>query len=191
MKNIQVIDGALNCVYDVFAVSDEDHALLFPDGTDIAFVEDFESRPSAERIFQALERAWRTRVPKAQAMGIHGIVFYGLSQKRQFYPTLRDEEARNPRPSRRPFPDGYFADARGQLKNPELTSVDVEDFQSRVWPVGRKIVNKLRRSAEGVMDSGETMIDSVLSLVPLGKETKEALEELKELAKTTALIVRE
>lgn len=96
MKNIQVIDGALNCVYDVFAVSDEDHALLFPDGTDIAFAEDFERRPNAELIFQALERAWRARLPKAQVMGIHGIVFYGLSEKRQFYPTLRDEEARNP-----------------------------------------------------------------------------------------------
>ena len=100
VKNIQVIDGALNCVYDVFAVSNEDHALLFPDGTDIAFAEDLEKRPNAARVSEALNRAWAARVPKAQAMGIHGTLFYGLPEKRLFYPTLRDEEARNPDGSR-------------------------------------------------------------------------------------------
>ena len=40
MKNIQVIDGAENCVYDVFAASDETFALIFTHNTDIAFAED-------------------------------------------------------------------------------------------------------------------------------------------------------
>jgi hypothetical protein len=30
-KHIQVIDPALNCTYDIFAASEEDFALLFPD----------------------------------------------------------------------------------------------------------------------------------------------------------------
>ena len=100
MKNIQVIDGALNCVYDVFAASDDDHALLFPNGTDIAFVEDFESPRDVERIAAALERLWANRIPKGEAMGIHGVLFCQLPQKRVYYPTLKDEEAQNPDGSR-------------------------------------------------------------------------------------------
>jgi hypothetical protein len=96
MKNIQVIDGALNCVYDLFAASDDDYSLLFPNGTDIALAEDFEDRRDVERIAVALERLWLNRVPKAQAMGIHGILFYQLQEKRRYYPTLKDEEAGNP-----------------------------------------------------------------------------------------------
>ncbi len=96
MKNIQVIDGALNCVYDVFAAADDDHALLFPNGTDVAFAEDLARRSDADRVKAALERLWTRRIQKAQAMGIHGILFYGLAKKRQYYPTLKDEEAVNP-----------------------------------------------------------------------------------------------
>jgi len=96
MKNIMVIDGAENCVYDVFAVPDDDFALIFPEGTDIAFIEDVERRANAEAVFEALERAWSNRIPKREAAGIHGTVFYQLYGKRKYYPTLRDEEAVNP-----------------------------------------------------------------------------------------------
>jgi hypothetical protein len=96
MKNIQVIDGAENCVYDVFAASDEDHALLFPGGTDIAFAEEIHGRKDIDRIAAALERLWRNRVPKVKAMGIHGLLFYGLPEKRQYYLSRKDEEATNP-----------------------------------------------------------------------------------------------
>ena len=38
MKNIQVIDGANNCSYDIFAVTDDEFKILFPDpGQDIEF----------------------------------------------------------------------------------------------------------------------------------------------------------
>jgi hypothetical protein len=96
MKNIMVIDGAENCVYDIFAVTDDDFALIFPDGTDVAFVEDIERRANAEVAFDALQRTWANRIPKRDARGIHGIVFYQLYGKRKYYPTLRDEEAVNP-----------------------------------------------------------------------------------------------
>jgi len=100
MKNIQVIDGAVNAVYDIFAAPDEVFALVFPPGTDVAFIEDIERRPNAKVTFDALNTIWKHRVPKAQAMGIHGVLFYGLYSKRQNYPTLRDEEAINPDGSR-------------------------------------------------------------------------------------------
>ena len=96
MKNIMVIDGAENCVYDIFAASDDDFALIFPNETDIAFIEDIERRQSAEIVLAALKRTWSNRVPKRDATGIHGIVFYQMYAKRKYYPTLRDEEAANP-----------------------------------------------------------------------------------------------
>ena len=40
MKNIQVIDGAVNCVYDVFAATDEEFALIFPPGQGVAFIDE-------------------------------------------------------------------------------------------------------------------------------------------------------
>jgi hypothetical protein len=34
MKNIQVVDGAVNCVYDIFQASDEDVAQIFGNKSD-------------------------------------------------------------------------------------------------------------------------------------------------------------
>ena len=96
MKSIMVIDGAENCIYDIFATPDDDFVLIFPDGTDIAFIEDIERRPNAELVFEALKRTWSNPIPKRDAAGIHGILFYQLYGKRKYYPTLRDEEAVNP-----------------------------------------------------------------------------------------------
>jgi len=50
MKNIMIIDGAENCVYDVFAAPDDDFAIIFPEGTDVAFIEEIERRPDADRV---------------------------------------------------------------------------------------------------------------------------------------------
>ena len=100
MKNIQVIDGADNAVYDIFAAPDDVFDLVFLPGTDIAFIEEIERRPNANEIFDALNTIWRQRIPKRLAMGIHGLLFYQMFHKRQYYPTLRDEEAINPSGSR-------------------------------------------------------------------------------------------
>lgn len=100
MKNIQVIDGANNCVYDVFAATDEEFALIFPDGQDIAFIDEVRERSSKEALSEALSRIWERRLRKCDAMGIHGILFYELEGKKKYYPTRRDEEAVNPNGSR-------------------------------------------------------------------------------------------
>ena len=44
-KNIQVVDGARNCVYDVFAASEDDYVLLFSHGSDVAFVSILKGAP--------------------------------------------------------------------------------------------------------------------------------------------------
>ena len=96
MKNIQVIDGALNCVYDVFAATDEEFALIFPSRQDVAFIDEVLARGSQPALDAAFARIWARRVRKTEANGIHGLLFYELEGKKQFYPTRRDEEAENP-----------------------------------------------------------------------------------------------
>lgn len=96
MKNIQVIDGAVNCVYDIFAATDEQFDLIFPEGTNIAFIEDIVERLDKKLLKKAFKNIWTRPVRKSEANGIHGIIFYGLIEKKEYYPTLRDEEAINP-----------------------------------------------------------------------------------------------
>jgi hypothetical protein len=96
MKNIQVIDGSLNCVYDIFAATDAEFDLIFAPETDIAFIGEVLDRQRSPELGPALDRIWKRRIRKADARGIHGILFYELDAKRKYYPTLRDEEAINP-----------------------------------------------------------------------------------------------
>ncbi|MFT3881443.1 MAG: hypothetical protein QM703_17480 [Gemmatales bacterium] len=96
MKNIQIIDDAANCVYDIFAATDEEFGLLFPPGQDVAFVDEVYSRENTTRLNHALSQIWSRRVRKSEAIGIHGILFYGHAEKAIYYPTRRDEQAVNP-----------------------------------------------------------------------------------------------
>ena len=96
MKNIQVIDSALNCVYDVFAATDEEFALIFPSGQDIAFIDEVLARGEATALDEAFRNIWLRRIPKINANGIHGVLFYENEHKKVYYPTRRDEEAVNP-----------------------------------------------------------------------------------------------
>ena len=100
MKNIQVFDSAINAVYDIFADTEEEFSLIFPAGEDVAFINEVYTRENIEELNQAFERIWKRRVPKKDAMGIHGMLFYELDDKKEFYPTHRDEEAINPDGSR-------------------------------------------------------------------------------------------
>ena len=96
MKNIQVIDAADNCVYDIFAATDEEFALVFPDGQDIAFISEVCSRGSIDDLNRAFSMIWTRRLPKPEVIGIHGTLFYELDHKMEYYPTRRDEEVIHP-----------------------------------------------------------------------------------------------
>jgi hypothetical protein len=96
MKNIQVIDGAENSVYDVFSATDEEFSLIFPERQNIAFIDEEMARGPEADLNNAFEQIWKQRIPKAHAIGIHGLLFYKLEYKKQYYPTRKDEEAINP-----------------------------------------------------------------------------------------------
>lgn len=100
MKNIQVIDGAVNSVYDIFAATDEEFALIFPTGTDVAFIDEVYRGADEALLDKAFKNIWLRRLAKKDAMGVHGILFYGLEKKKAYYPTRQDEEASNPDGSR-------------------------------------------------------------------------------------------
>jgi hypothetical protein len=100
MKNIQIIDGAENCVYDIFAATEEEFALIFLGETDIAFIDEVYARGDKNVLHAAFDRIWKRRLKKPEILGIHGTIFYELDQKKTYYPTRKDDEAVNPDGSR-------------------------------------------------------------------------------------------
>ncbi len=91
-KNIQVIDGALNCTYSIFSATERDFAAIFPRGRDIEFIEDFAKRVGAKRATAIAKRLWEAPADKKKVRGIHGTLFYQLSLKKKFYPTRKESE---------------------------------------------------------------------------------------------------
>lgn len=100
MKNIQIIDGADNSVFDIFASTEEEFSLIFPEGHDVAFIDEVMARGPENELDDAFNRIWKRRIPRRDAMGILGILFYELDHKKQYYPTRKDEEACNPNGTR-------------------------------------------------------------------------------------------
>ena len=96
MKNVQVIDGAENTVYDIFSATDEEFDLVFPSGQDVAFSDEVWKRGPEALLQAAFAEIWKRPVRKRDANGIHGVLFYGLENKKKYYPTRKDEEAVNP-----------------------------------------------------------------------------------------------
>jgi len=95
MKNIQAIDGANNATFSVFQATDEEFALLFPDGTDIAFREDVEARLTEQQINQVFNALWARPVDKKTMQGIHGTYFVDLDHRKVFFPTGKEAEVLN------------------------------------------------------------------------------------------------
>lgn len=81
MKNIQVINGADNSVYDIFVATEEEFLLIFPECQDTAFIKEILARVPDSELGAAFTSIWKRRIPKSQVTGIHGILFYELDKK--------------------------------------------------------------------------------------------------------------
>ena len=93
MKNIQVIDGARNCSYDIFSVAEDEFLTLFPEaGQDIEFIEDAIERLGDEPLGLMMREVWKRPVKKPEVVGIHGTLFYELLSKKPYYPTKKSSE---------------------------------------------------------------------------------------------------
>ena len=92
MKNIQIIDGAENCTYDIFSIEDSLFEVIFPGEQDIEFAEDFQKRVGEKKATEILSQLWKNRVDKKKVVGIHGTLFFQLQFKKDFYPTKKENE---------------------------------------------------------------------------------------------------
>ncbi len=92
MKNIQVIDSAVNCTYDIFAATEEEFSQIFLGDTDIEFNTDVYKRLGEEKSARIFGKIWSRKVDKKSVNGIHGTIFYGLDNKKEFYPTKKDSD---------------------------------------------------------------------------------------------------
>lgn len=90
MKNIQLIEPADNCAYNIYAMPDEDFELMFPNAQDIEFVEDFFKRVGSEKAGQIYSALWLRLLKKTEVQGIHGTLFVQLrDQKKRIYPNKK------------------------------------------------------------------------------------------------------
>jgi len=93
MKNIQVIDGAANCAYAIYALEDDEFQIVFPGvKQNVEFIEDLVERLGDAKVGRLLAPAWARQVAKPDVQGIHGTLFYQLYWKKKYYPTKNDEE---------------------------------------------------------------------------------------------------
>jgi hypothetical protein len=92
MKNIQVVDGALNCTFSIFKATEEEFALLFPEPRqDIQYAEDLAFLPRREEVEAALDRIWERPIRKQDAFGIHGTLFFDLERYKTYYLAKRED----------------------------------------------------------------------------------------------------
>lgn len=98
-KNIQVIDGANNTLYLTYRVDEKDFDLLFPNGQDIEFADDFIIRVGKKKAKSVLKRLWDNEISKKKVQGIHGTLFFDaefdekIRVKKQYFPTKKEEES--------------------------------------------------------------------------------------------------
>ena len=95
-RNIQIIDGAKNCVYDIFQTNEADFKLIFPkEGQNIQFIEDLDT--DTEEMIRVFTNLWNHPVKKEKVIGIHGTLFYQMEYKKEYYPRKIDgcEEQKN------------------------------------------------------------------------------------------------
>lgn len=92
MKNIQIIDGANNCTYDIFGINDEDFKIIFPNGQDIEFIEDLKKRENKKLLSKIFNKLWNNPINKKKVNGINGTLFYEMPHKKKYYPTKKESE---------------------------------------------------------------------------------------------------
>jgi hypothetical protein len=89
MKNVQVIDGAINSVFEIYAIPDDVFVRLFPNGTDVAFAEDFSDNDSVWTDF------YKHRIDKKSVRGIDGTLhLFKKAEVASYFPTRKEAEVK-------------------------------------------------------------------------------------------------
>jgi len=92
-KNVQVIDGAINSIFKIFEISEEQFNILFPKGSDIAFLEDF---PELEDDLKFWKEFYKNRINKNNVIGIHGTLHLtGSDIDKLEFPNRKESDLKN------------------------------------------------------------------------------------------------
>ncbi len=59
VKNTHVVERVINSVYDTFRATDDEFLLIFPDGQDIAFIDDVLSGGHSAELGSAFKNTWQ------------------------------------------------------------------------------------------------------------------------------------
>ena len=93
MKNIQVIDGAVNSIFEIYRVPNALFDLMFPEGTDIAFIDDVENAFGMANKENLWDQVYRNRVDKKRVRGIHGTLHLtGSAVSKKYFQTRKEAE---------------------------------------------------------------------------------------------------
>jgi hypothetical protein len=91
VKNIQIIDGAVNATFSIFQATEDEFAVIFPDGRDMEIASNLIKRVGEEEANRVLKPLWERPILKREAAGIHGTLFYDAEERREFMPTSMRE----------------------------------------------------------------------------------------------------
>jgi hypothetical protein len=86
MRNIQIIDGAANATFSVFQATEDEFAVIFPNGREMEIADDFIDRVGQEEASRVLTPIWERPILKRDMVGIHGTLFYDADERREFMP---------------------------------------------------------------------------------------------------------
>jgi len=91
MRNILIIDRAVNATFSVFQATDEEFATLFPNGEEIDVVEDVIQRAGDAIAAEIFARVWERPILKSEVQGIHATLIYDEPSRRDYLPSSRRE----------------------------------------------------------------------------------------------------
>ena len=91
MKNIQIIDSAINATFSIFQASETEFQAIFPDDHNMEIVEDFFERVGNTVAGQILGPICQRPILKRDALGIHGTLYYGYADRRDVIPATKRE----------------------------------------------------------------------------------------------------
>ncbi len=95
MKNFMVVDGALNSTFDVFGTDEATFSIAFPDGSDIAFLDEITERVKGLGINEVefFGRLYSNRRDKKSIKGLHGILHStGSPCDKVYFPNRRETD---------------------------------------------------------------------------------------------------
>ncbi len=91
MKNILIVDGAVNATFSVFQATDDEFAVLFPNGEEIEVIEDVIERVGEAVTDEIFARVWERPILKREAQGVHATLIYDEPSRRDYLPISRRE----------------------------------------------------------------------------------------------------